>query len=60
MVSRGFSAAAEKSRVDAVHRIGLLHVGHRSYTAGLDGSSFLGRGLSRLGALVSSFGFEAG
>ncbi len=33
-----------------------LHVGHRSYTADADGSSFLGR----LGALVLGFRAEAG
>jgi hypothetical protein len=34
--------------------------GHRWYTADLDGSNSLGRGLSRLGALVSSFRADAG
>ncbi len=41
--------------VDPINRLGRFHVGHRSYTADLDGRSLLDRGLRRLGAFVSSF-----
>ena len=41
--------------VDPINRLGRFHVGHRSYTADLDGRSLLDRGLRRLGTFVSSF-----
>jgi hypothetical protein len=53
---------AKDSSVDrrrSTARIGPLHVDHRSCSADLDGSNSLGRGLTRLGALVSSFRAEA-